>query len=75
MVDAEKIRLEGVKLLEEFSQKLGKVPETGETHYVVDLKNVWRKDGPPKPHKGFRDKLEKLAPRFEDGYVVAEKAN
>lgn len=75
MVDAEKIRQEGVALLEEFSKKLDKIPDTDETHYVLDLKNVWRKDGEPKKTQGFRDKLGKLAPRFEQGYVVAEKAD
>jgi len=74
MVDAKKIESDGVKLLEEFSEKLAKVPQTEETHYVLDIKNVWRKDGEPKPTVGFREKVEKLAPKFEDGYVVAEKA-
>lgn len=73
MVDAKKIQDEGVALLEEFSQKLKDVPDTKETHYVVDLKNVWRPDGQPARCEGFREKLEKLAPRFEDGYVVCEK--
>jgi predicted Asp-tRNA(Asn)/Glu-tRNA(Gln) amidotransferase subunit C len=74
MVDAEKIRHGGVGLLEEFSKALEKVPDTSETHYVVDLKNVWRDDTKPTCQKGFRDKLEKIAPKMEEGYVVAEKA-
>ena len=73
MVDAEKIQAEGVKLLEEFSQRLKDVPETKETHYVVDLKNAWRADGKPVKRDGFRDKFGKMAPRMEDGYVVCEK--
>jgi predicted Asp-tRNA(Asn)/Glu-tRNA(Gln) amidotransferase subunit C len=73
MVDAAKIQEQGIKLLEEFSEKLKNVPETGETHYVVDMRNVWRPDGEPKRVEGFRDRLAKLAPRFEDGYVMAEK--
>ncbi|MBD3387854.1 MAG: Asp-tRNA(Asn) amidotransferase GatCAB subunit C [Candidatus Altiarchaeales archaeon] len=73
MVDADRIREEGVKLLDEFSEKLRDVPETGETHYVVDLKNVWRPDARPERCEGFREKLGKLAPKFEKGYVVAEK--
>jgi predicted Asp-tRNA(Asn)/Glu-tRNA(Gln) amidotransferase subunit C len=73
MVDADKIHAEGVKLLDEFSQRLKDVPETRETHYVIDLKNAWRPDGKALMHEGFRDKLKKLAPRFEDGYVICEK--
>jgi len=75
MVDAEKIQAEGIKLLEEFSEKLKNVPETGETHYVVDIRNVWRPDGKPVRFEGFRERLGKLVPRFKDGYVVAEKGS
>lgn len=71
-VDSEKIKKEGVKLLEEFSKQLEKVPEVKETHYVLDLKNVTRDDKKGKKKK-FRDKLEKNVPRWEDNYVVAEK--
>lgn len=70
-MDADKIRSEGVKLLEEFSDKLKDVPETEETHYVVDLKNVRRPDSGD--CGGFREKFLKLAPKTEEGYVVAEK--
>ncbi len=73
MADQARIEAEGVKLLAEFSEKLKGVPETGETHYVVDLRNVRRKDGEPRRCEGFRERLAKLAPRFEDGYVVCEK--
>lgn len=73
MVDAEQIRKEGVKLIEEFSKMLDALPESSETHYVVDMANVWRKDAKPVECKGFRDKLSKIAPKMEDGYVVAEK--
>lgn len=73
MVDAQRIRADGIKLLEEFSKKLSKVPETEETHYVLDLKNVWRADDEPDDCEGFKEKLGKLAPKFDDGYVVAEK--
>ena len=73
MVDADRIKSEGIKLLEEFSRKLKDVPDTKETHYVVDMNNVWRDDGEPVECEGFREKLGMLAPRFEDGYVVAEK--
>ena len=58
MVDAEKIKKEGVKLLEEFSEVLKDVPETSETHYVVDLKNVQRSDDTPEVKKGFQDKIK-----------------
>ena len=72
-MDRDKIKEEGVRLLEEFSKKLEGLPETDETHYVVDQKNVWRPDDKPKPTKDFRKKMEKITPKMEDGYVVAEK--
>jgi predicted Asp-tRNA(Asn)/Glu-tRNA(Gln) amidotransferase subunit C len=72
-MDAQRIQAEGIKLLDEFSEKLKDVPATGETHYVVDIRNVRRADGKPNRREGYRRKIEKLAPRFEDGYVVAEK--
>ncbi|HHQ45589.1 MAG TPA: Asp-tRNA(Asn) amidotransferase subunit GatC [Candidatus Altiarchaeales archaeon] len=74
VLDAEKIKAEGVKLLDGFSEKLSRVPDSSETHYVVELKNVFRPDGTPECGEDFQDKIKKNAPRFEDGYVVAEKA-
>jgi predicted Asp-tRNA(Asn)/Glu-tRNA(Gln) amidotransferase subunit C len=73
MVDAEKIEKEGVKLLEEFEEKLKDIDEGTQTHYVVDLKNVWRADEPPIPCIGFWDKIKINAPKVEEGYIVAEK--
>ncbi len=72
-MDPEKIEREGVKLLESLSAALESVNDPEATHYVVDLKNVWRKDGKPQNCEGFRDHIEKLAPKFRDGFVVAEK--
>jgi len=72
MPDPEKIKEEGIKILEEFSEKLEGLPDTEETHYVADIKNVWRPDKKPEKKK-FRQKIEKIAPKMEDGYVVAEK--
>ncbi|MBN2015021.1 MAG: Asp-tRNA(Asn) amidotransferase subunit GatC [Candidatus Altiarchaeota archaeon] len=74
MLDEEKIREQGIKLIEKFSEMLKDIPETEETHYVVDLKNVTRKDKKAIKKKGFDEKMKKIAPRWEDGYVVAEKA-
>ena len=74
MSDREGIKREGVKLLEEFSEKLRDIPDTAETHYVVDLRNVSRPDDKPVMKKGFRDKIRDNAPVFEEGYFVAEKA-
>lgn len=73
MLDEEKIRRDGVKIIEEFSKELANIAETSETHYVVDLHNVWRDDAEPAACEGFRDKLSSNAPRMRDGYVVAEK--
>lgn len=74
MVDEEKIRQQGITLIEKFSHMLEKIPQTEETHYVIDQKNVTRKDDDAVKKKGFQEKLKKNAPRWEDGYVVAEKA-
>jgi predicted Asp-tRNA(Asn)/Glu-tRNA(Gln) amidotransferase subunit C len=73
MLDKEKIRKEGVTLLEEFSKELESVPETAETHYVLDVRNVCRKDGPGVKIDSFQHDMKKIVPRWEDGYVVSEK--
>jgi len=73
MLNEEKIKEEGIKLIEEFSRMLEKVPETEETHYVIELKNVTRDDREPVKKKEFPKNLKKIVPRFEEGYVVAEK--
>lgn len=72
-LDRDRIQRDGVKLLEEFSRMLAGVTETKETHYVVDMKNITRKDAPPVDCKGFREKLKKNAPKWEDNFVVTEK--
>ncbi len=72
-LDREKIQRDGVKLLEEFSRMLAGVKETKETHYVVDMRNITRKDAPAVPTEGFREKLKKNAPKWEENYVVTEK--
>lgn len=73
MVDEEKIRKDGVALVEEFSRELSRVPETEETHYVMDLQNVLRKDGEPVKKMEYSARFLSLAPRAEEGYVVVEK--
>ncbi|MFZ2455636.1 MAG: Asp-tRNA(Asn) amidotransferase GatCAB subunit C [Candidatus Altiarchaeia archaeon] len=73
MLDKEKIRTEGVALLEEFSKELESVPETSETHYVLDVRNVCRKDGPGVKAESFPTDMKKIVPRWEEGYVVSEK--
>ncbi len=73
MLDREKIRKEGVALLEEFSKELEGVPETEETHYVMDVRNVCRKDAPGVLKDAFPGDLKKIVPRWEDGFVVSEK--
>jgi predicted Asp-tRNA(Asn)/Glu-tRNA(Gln) amidotransferase subunit C len=72
MLDKEKIRKEGVALLEEFSKELETVPETAETHYVLDVRNVCRKDLAGVKTESFPRDLKKIVPRWEDGYVVSE---
>jgi aspartyl-tRNA(Asn)/glutamyl-tRNA(Gln) amidotransferase subunit C len=74
MVDEEKIRQQGMKLIEKFSKMLEKIPQTEETHYVLDQKNITREDKDPVTKKDYREKLKKNAPRWEEGYLVAEKA-
>jgi len=73
MLDKEKIKKEGVALLEEFSKELETVPETAETHYVLDVRNVCRTDGPGVKAESFPSNLKKIVPRWEDGFVVSEK--
>lgn len=72
-LDRDKIQRDGVKLLEEFSRMLANIPETKETHYVVDMKNITRQDKKAEECKGFREKLRKNAPKWEDNYLVTEK--
>ncbi len=72
MIDTEKIKEKGIEIIEEFSKMLEGIPKTVETHYVIDLKNVTRPDGEPEK-QNFKGKLRKLAPKWEDDYVVAEK--
>lgn len=74
MLDEEKIREQGIKLIEKFSRMLEKIPETEETHYVIDMKNVTREDKKAVKKKDFDKKMKKIAPKWEEGYVVAEKA-
>ncbi len=74
MLDKKKIEKEGIKLIESFSEILENIPQSDETHYVVDLKNVKREDGEAVMKKDFHKKMKKLAPNWSEGYVVAEKA-
>ena len=73
MPDEKKVLEEGKKLIEEFSEALKDIPDTEETHYVVDLKNVTRPDGQGTCDPQFAKKFEKLAPRWDYGYVKVEK--
>ena len=73
MLSEEKIIKEGLALLAEFSKELERVPETEETHYVVDLKNIVRSDGAALVKEGFPAKFQKLVPKWEDGFVSVEK--
>jgi aspartyl-tRNA(Asn)/glutamyl-tRNA(Gln) amidotransferase subunit C len=73
MLSEEKIKKEGLALLDEFSRELEKVPESEETHYVVDLKNIVRADGLGVVKEGFPAKFQKLVPKWEDGFVSVEK--
>lgn len=73
VIDKEKIQKEGINILEEFSEQLKNLPETKETHYVLDIKNVLREDKKAILKKNFREKLKRIAPRVEENYIVAEK--
>jgi predicted Asp-tRNA(Asn)/Glu-tRNA(Gln) amidotransferase subunit C len=73
MPDKQKVLEEGKKLLNEFSDALKDIPETEETHYVTDLKNVTRADEPGKCDPGFSKKFERLAPKWDFGYLKVEK--
>jgi len=73
MIDQEETLKKGRKIIEEFSEKLKEIPDTEETHYVIDLKNVTRPDGEGRCPAEFQKKFEKLAPKWESGYVKCEK--
>ncbi len=73
MPDEKRILEEGKKLIGEFSEALKNLPEIGETHYVVDLKNVTRPDEGGACPPGFRNKFENLAPKWERGHVKVKK--
>lgn len=73
MIDRDKIREQGIRIIDEFSEKLKGIPETRETHYVIDMKNVVRGDDKPVLQEGFRDKISRLAPKWDENHVVAEK--
>ncbi|MBN2517654.1 MAG: Asp-tRNA(Asn) amidotransferase GatCAB subunit C [Candidatus Altiarchaeota archaeon] len=73
MIDQDEILRQGKRIIDEFSEKLKDVPDTEETHYVMDLKNVTMADSKGDCPPAFRDKFRKLAPRWEDGYVKCEK--
>ncbi|HDN83082.1 MAG TPA: Asp-tRNA(Asn) amidotransferase subunit GatC [Candidatus Altiarchaeales archaeon] len=73
MIDKKKIEVEGIKLIEEFSKILEKIPEIEETYYVIDLKNILRDDKAAKLDDSFHGKLLRLAPKKDDGYIIAEK--
>ncbi len=73
MIDEERVLKEGKRLLEEFSRELGELPRVEETHYIVDLKNVLREDGAGEKNPEFRERFEKLAPAWREGYIVVKK--
>ena len=62
-----------MKLIEEFSKMLERIPDTEETHYVLDIKNITRPDRKPVRKKNFPKKFKKIAPRWDNNYIVAEK--
>ncbi len=73
MVDAEEIKKEGIRLIEEFSERLKDLPDSEETHYVVDVRNVTRKDSEADRQGLFSRKFKELAPRVDEEYVLCEK--
>ena len=73
MLSEDKIRKEGLALLEDFSKELANVPESEETHYVVDLKNIVRPDCAGNKKEEFPGKFKRIVPKWEDGYVSVEK--
>jgi predicted Asp-tRNA(Asn)/Glu-tRNA(Gln) amidotransferase subunit C len=73
MPSEDEIRKQGVRIIEDFSKMLKDVPETDETHYVTDMRNVIRADKPSEKREGFDTKMKTLAPKWSRGFVVAEK--
>lgn len=72
-VSRDRVREEGIALLEGFSRELERVPETEETHYVMDVSNVMREDLEAVRKKEFFSKFERIVPKWEEGYVLCEK--
>ena len=59
------------KILKELSSLLADI-ELGEKYYIIDKKNIYRKDDKPKI-KNFKEELKKNAPKMdEDGYIITE---
>ena len=73
MLSEEKIKIEGIALLAGFSKELEGVPETEETHYVLDLKNIVRPDGAALRKEDYPAKFRRIVPKWEDGFVSVEK--
>lgn len=73
-MDREKIREEGIKIIEEFSKHLTGIKEgkSDETWYVVDLNTVTRSDADGKDNC-FRDRMKALAPRWDENSVKVDK--
>ncbi len=73
MPDEKRVLEEGKKLIEEFSEALKDIPRREEVHYVIDLKNITRPDDKGYCDPRFAKKFEKLAPKWDYGYVKVEK--
>ncbi len=71
MKELDDIKKSAEKILEELSSLLADI-ELEERYYVVEEKNIYRKDDKPKK-KSFKDELRKNAPKIdEDGYIITE---
>jgi len=73
-MDKEKIREEGIKIIEKFSKVLSGIKEeqSDATWYVVDLNMVTRSDAEGRDNC-FRDKMKALAPKWEENSIKVDK--
>lgn len=68
------IERQAKKILDDFSDSLKKVGE-GKLKYGVKRKRQIREEREGKVNEEFRKKFLKLAPKEEEGYVIAEKGS
>lgn len=72
----QEIEKEAEEVLEKLSKSLGKEKakeeELKEVYYITATSNVFRDDEAPEDKEKFREVAKKNAPKFNEGYFIAE---